>query len=71
MKVCLKHAMREIGMIGYFDPNKKLAKYVLRLPTKEKKEKCKGSHAYETPCKNWGILEFGLVLKTVARKQIN
>lgn len=72
MDVCFDHAMRELDMIQYHDPNKKLAKFVYRIPTKQKKIgllRCIGAHANEKKCKKWGIFRVGFILKTTANKE--
>jgi len=66
MSYCLSHALREISLIEYYDPNKKLGKTVFRVPTKTKKARCKGSYAMEKPCSKWGIFFVGFIPKTVA-----
>ena len=71
MSYCLDHALREIGMIEYYDPNKKLGKSIFRLGTKVKKKKCNGSHANESRCKKWGIFFVGFITKTTATNQNN
>lgn len=66
MSYCLSHALREIGLIEYYDPNKKLGKTVFRIQTKTKKSRCKGSYAMEKSCTKWGIYFVGFIAKTVA-----
>ena len=69
MNYCFSHAMKEISMIEYFDPNRKLGKFIFRIPTKEKKYKCVGAIGQEPPCKKWGIFYVGLVTKKTASKE--
>ncbi len=66
MSYCLDHAMRELSMIEYYDPNKKLGKSIFRQPTKEKKKRCIGANANEKKCTNWGIFFVGFIPKNIA-----
>ncbi len=66
MSYCFDHAMREISMIEYYDPNKKLGKSIFRIPTKDKKKKCTGANANEKRCTKWGIFFIGFIPKKIA-----
>lgn len=68
---CFEHAKRELAMIEYFDPNRKIGKTIFRIPTKEKRYKCVGAHANETPkqCTKWGIYFVGFISKKLARNE--
>jgi len=68
MSYCLQHAIRELSMIEYYDPNKELGRSIFRLPTNKNKKKCTGAHANEQRCTRWGIFFIGFIPKKIAIK---